>query len=94
MPGKPGRAPSIPLVADKRAVLVRGQNTSVTKHLAIDCEMVGTGAEGAYSMLARVSIVNRFGHVILDTYVAPDDTVTVSPIEGVTRRFQLCSKLL
>ena len=41
---------------------------SVTKYVAIDCEMVGTGDKGRHSVLARVSIVNRFGQVLLDTF--------------------------
>lgn len=46
----------------------------VTEELAIDCEMV----ECYYntSVLARVSIVNLFGHPILDKYVAPPAKVT------------------
>ena len=40
---------------------------SVTKYVAIDCEMVGVG-DGKESALARVSIVNKFGHVLLDTF--------------------------
>ena len=38
--------------------------------------MVGTGYEGADSMLARCSLVNRFGHVLYDKYVAPREWVT------------------
>lgn len=45
----------------------------LTDELAIDCEMVGCHNK---SILARVSIVNLFGHVILDSYVAPQGKVT------------------
>ena len=38
--------------------------------------MVGTGYEGEDSMLARCSLVNRFGHVLYDKYVAPQEWVT------------------
>ena len=38
--------------------------------------MVGTGYEGEDSMLARCSLVNRFGHVLYDKYVAPREWVT------------------
>jgi RNA exonuclease 4 len=48
----------------------------VGKYLAIDCEMVGVGPEGYKSALARISIVNYFGHVILDTYVKPQEQIT------------------
>ncbi|KAJ2699939.1 3'-5' exonuclease [Coemansia sp. IMI 209128] len=49
---------------------------AIGKYLAIDCEMVGAGFKGSRSMLARVSIVNYYGHVILDTYVQPLEPVT------------------
>lgn len=38
--------------------------------------MVGLGHLGAESALARVSLVNYHGHVILDTFVAPRERVT------------------
>lgn len=41
---------------------------SETKHVAIDCEMVGVGSDGTRNALARCSIVNRNGHVLFDTY--------------------------
>jgi len=44
---------------------------SITKRLAIDCEMVGVGIDGKESMLARVSIVNSFCDTVYDTFVAP-----------------------
>lgn len=44
---------------------------SITKRLAIDCEMVGVGIDGKESMLARVSIVNSFGDKLYDSFVAP-----------------------
>lgn len=40
---------------------------------AIDCEMVGSGNR---SLLARVSIVNQHGRVIMDKYVKPTAVVT------------------
>lgn len=46
------------------------------QYLAIDCEMVGVGPEGVESMLARVSIVNYHGAVILDRFVRPREKVT------------------
>src|SRR5579871_6511804 len=46
------------------------------RYVAIDCEMVGTGPEGTEDMLARVSIVNFFGQVLLDAYVRPSGRVT------------------
>ncbi|KAI8922191.1 ribonuclease H-like domain-containing protein [Powellomyces hirtus] len=38
--------------------------------------MVGVGADGIRSMLARVSIVNYHGHTLLDEFVAPQEAVT------------------
>jgi RNA exonuclease 4 len=49
---------------------------TLTRALAIDCEMVGTGVGGQVSVLARVSIVNSNGHVVLDSYVSPSQRVT------------------
>ncbi|KAG9227915.1 hypothetical protein PLEOSDRAFT_1090243 [Pleurotus ostreatus PC15] len=40
-----------------------------TKYLALDCEMVSVGATGAQSLVARVSIVNYYGAVLLDELV-------------------------
>jgi len=48
----------------------------LTCQVAIDCEMVGAGPRGCRDMVARVSIVNTFGHVLYDTYVAPVEKVT------------------
>ncbi|KAI9179006.1 3'-5' exonuclease [Blastocladiella emersonii ATCC 22665] len=53
-----------------------GDKTKAGKYVALDCEMVGVGPEGAESALARVSVVNYHGHVLLDTFVQPGETVT------------------
>ncbi|XP_039759224.1 RNA exonuclease 4-like [Pararge aegeria] len=52
---------------------------------AIDCEMV---ASGNRSILARVSVVNEYGGVILDEYAKPTAPVTDyrSCVSGVKRR--------
>jgi RNA exonuclease 4 len=44
--------------------------------IALDCEMVGLGPLGSESCLARISVVNYHGHVLLDTFVQPRETVT------------------
>ena len=49
--------------------------TGVTKIIGMDCEMVGVGMTGTDSILARVSIVNHFGHKIYDKFVAPREKV-------------------
>ncbi|KAI0827861.1 ribonuclease H-like domain-containing protein [Trametes gibbosa] len=45
------------------------------KYLAVDCEMVGVGIDGAESVLARVSLVNFHGAVLLDLFVRPRERV-------------------
>lgn len=50
------------------------ENKALTKHVAMDCEMVGVG-DGTESMLARVSIVNRHGNCVYDKYVKPREKV-------------------
>ncbi|CAL8263893.1 unnamed protein product [Arctogadus glacialis] len=50
--------------------------TGLTRAVAIDCEMVGVGADGEHSILARVSIVNHFGKLIYDRFVKPTEEVT------------------
>ncbi|KAJ7711566.1 ribonuclease H-like domain-containing protein [Mycena metata] len=45
------------------------------KYLALDCEMVGVGPEGAESSLARVSLVNYHGAVQLDAFVRQRERV-------------------
>ncbi|KAG6829348.1 hypothetical protein H0H92_004714 [Tricholoma furcatifolium] len=45
------------------------------KYLALDCEMVGVGIDGAESSLARVSLVNFHGAVQLDEFVKQRERV-------------------
>ncbi|PPQ98998.1 hypothetical protein CVT24_003480 [Panaeolus cyanescens] len=45
------------------------------KYLAMDCEMVGVGIDGAESSLARVSLINFYGAVILDEFVRQKERV-------------------
>jgi len=59
----------------KRRLVRPNSYTGVTPILGIDCEMVGVGPGGLESMLARVSIVNRFGNCIYDKYVKPTEKV-------------------
>ncbi len=46
------------------------------KYIAIDCEMVGIGTDGVKSALARASVVNWDGEVLLDTFVRVPERVT------------------
>ncbi|XP_063242404.1 RNA exonuclease 4 [Bacillus rossius redtenbacheri] len=48
----------------------------ITRHVAMDCEMVGVDDNGKESILARVSLVNKFGDCIYDKFVKPRETVT------------------
>ncbi|XP_013188951.2 uncharacterized protein LOC106133687 [Amyelois transitella] len=53
----------------------KNKKNSLTKFVAIDCEMVGIGYGGNDHMLARVSIVNKFGDCIYDKYVKAREEV-------------------
>lgn len=54
----------------------RRLNAVQKKYVAIDCEMVGVGPRGSISALARVSVVDFHGNVLLDSYVKPTQPVT------------------
>lgn len=58
----------------------------IGKYIALDCEMVGTGLDGATSILARVSVINWHCNTILDTYVKPREKVTDyrTKVSGIT----------
>ncbi|XP_023947875.2 uncharacterized protein LOC112052873 isoform X1 [Bicyclus anynana] len=55
---------------------------------AIDCEMVGSGNR---SILARVSVVNEIGNVVIDEYVKPTAQVTDyrTCVSGIKRQHLL-----
>ncbi|KAG8988236.1 3'-5' exonuclease [Tulasnella sp. 427] len=57
---------------------------TIGTYIAIDCEMVQVGDAREFS-LARISIVNFFGHVVLDTYVKQTKPVTeyLTAISGI-----------
>lgn len=44
----------------------------------MDCEMVGIGFQGKDHMLARISIVNQQGDIIMDKYVKPSESVSIA----------------
>ena len=50
--------------------------TEKQKYVALDCEMVGIGPDGKKSALARVSVVDWEGTVLLDTFVRVPERVT------------------
>ena len=64
------------LVRNDPGVNSRVEEDNTDGSIAIDCEMVGLGHLGAESALARVSLVNYHGHIVLDTFVAPRERVT------------------
>uniref|UniRef100_UPI00358F751D uncharacterized protein n=1 Tax=Myxine glutinosa TaxID=7769 RepID=UPI00358F751D len=49
---------------------------SISRELALDCEMVGGGFSGRSNILARVSLVCRHGNVAYDTLVKPNEKIT------------------
>lgn len=63
----------------------------ITKFIAMDCEMVGIGYEGNDHMLARVSLVNKFGDCIYDKFVKPREEVVDyrTDVSGVRREDML-----
>ncbi|KAG0566354.1 hypothetical protein KC19_7G057400 [Ceratodon purpureus] len=57
------------------ALLPTSDVMSLTKALALDCEMVGVGYEGKRNALARVSLVNQWGNLVYDKHVRPQEYV-------------------
>lgn len=51
------------------------KRNTLTKFIAMDCEMVGVGYDGNDHMLARVSLVNKFGDCIYDKFVKAREEV-------------------
>lgn len=60
----------------EKALVKEGASEVLTKAVAMDCEMVGVGPDGDDSIVARVSLVNRYGTCIYDKYVKPTEKVT------------------
>jgi len=59
---------------------------AATNVVALDCEMVGVGPSGGRNALARCSIVDSEGAVLMDRFVRPNEEVTDyrSHITGIT----------
>ena len=57
-----------------------------SQYVAMDCEMVGVGNNGFKSALARVTVVDWNGQVLLDEFIRPDRPVTDyrSFVSGIT----------
>ena len=68
------------------------------RYVALDCEMVGVGIDGQESSLARVSIVNYHGVVLLDQVVKQRERVVdyrtkwsgIRPGDMVNGKFSSC----
>lgn len=68
--------------------MLRRTASPVTSEIAIDCEMVEATKDGKkISVLARVSLVNSYCQLILDTYVKPMYRVSDyrTPYSGIRR---------
>ncbi|KAK9469194.1 ribonuclease H-like domain-containing protein, partial [Lipomyces arxii] len=59
-----------------RSIEIEETKTEIGKYVSLDCEFVGVGHDGKRSVLARVSIVNFYGAVVLDEFVKPEEKVT------------------
>lgn len=60
----------------KKSLVNEKSFKGLTNVVAMDCEMVGVGEGGKDSVLARISIVNLFGHCLYDKYVKATEKVT------------------
>lgn len=47
-----------------------------SKYVALDCEMVGIGEDGHTSSIARVTVVDWDGNILLDEYIRQQEPVT------------------
>jgi RNA exonuclease 4 len=82
---------NIPFDRKNKATSPPGWNPSnedLTGIVALDCEMVGVGLDGASDSLARVVIVNYYGGVLLDRSVRQEEHVvdTRTKISGIRRK--------
>lgn len=74
-------------VNNNRPAKKERKKNQITKFLAMDCEMVGIGYEGNDHMLARVSVVNKFGDCVYDKFVKAREEVVDyrTKISGIRR---------
>ncbi|KAI9290949.1 hypothetical protein K502DRAFT_333579 [Neoconidiobolus thromboides FSU 785] len=64
------------LILKSKNVAQKHQTNSSFSALALDCEMVGSGNKGQCQELARVTIVNYSGKIVLDTFVKSENEIT------------------
>ena len=62
-------------VSEDAGTLLSPSTSESPRIYALDCEMVGVGPEGSESSLARVSLVNYYGAIILDEFVRQRERV-------------------
>ncbi|KAK4534828.1 hypothetical protein CDCA_CDCA03G0853 [Cyanidium caldarium] len=78
LPGNRNRPPTA-TDAPSQLTAPASPSAALLKHskvVALDCEFVGVGDDRKRHALARVSIVDYFGAVLLDRYVRVDEPVT------------------
>jgi RNA exonuclease 4 len=65
----------------------RKQYLSKAHYVALDCEMVGVGEHGASSVLARVTLIDWDGNILMDELVKPQWQVTDyrTFVSGITK---------
>ena len=65
------------------------------RYVALDCEMVGVGMDGRESAVARVTLIDWFGAVLMDEYVQQQQEVTDyrTFVSGITPDVLLHAKL-
>lgn len=77
---KPGflrqKSPSNKPIIEPEKEIKNTQKTRIGRYIALDCEMVQVGpCDRKDRVLARISIVNYHGNIILDTFVKPKERV-------------------
>ena len=86
----PGKSPADGLSPKHKGPLAvprpLDDSLTLTRALALDCEMVGVGPDGEKSVLAQVSVVNESGNVVFESYAAPTKKVTDyrTHVSGIT----------
>ncbi|CAB9517807.1 Interferon-stimulated 20 kDa exonuclease-like 2 [Seminavis robusta] len=70
-----------------RQVRVEVQPKDESLFVALDCEMVGVGLDGKQSALARVTIINWHGDVLMDEYIHQEREVADyrTFVSGITK---------
>ena len=70
------KLPSLPLNKKGYRRSKRAHLPKQSDIVALDCEMVGVGEKGRISSAAWITVIDWFGNVVLDQYIAQDEPVT------------------